>query len=185
MRAVKGFSLVELMIVIAIVAIFMTLAAPSFQEVLNGMRVRSTAEAFNQGLQLARSEAIKRNDRVEFNIASTTGWAVCPSASTAACATAAIIQSKPALESSQNVAVAAMTCPGLTGSTPTKVTFTGLGRQYVDGAGAYNNPDGTAEFCGVGVSAPATQKAYNVLIQPIGFIKMCDPSLAAGTAGAC
>ena len=181
----KGFSLVELMVVIAVAAIFMTLAAPSFQEMLNGMRVRSTAETFNQGLQLARSEAIKRNDRIEFNIDATTGWSVCPSSSAATCATAATIQSKPALESSRNVAVAVTNCPGGAGGTPTKVTFTGLGRQYVDAAGAYNNPDDTAEFCGLAISAPTTQKAYNVVIQPIGYIKMCNPSLAAGTVGAC
>lgn len=181
MRYLKGFSFIELVVVIAIFAVVASMAMPYMEELRVRMKVRSTAEAFNQGLQLARAEAIKRNDRIEFNIVSATGWAVCPSTSTT-CSTAATIQSKAAPESSAGVAVTVNSCSD---GTPTKVTFTGMGRQYVDSSGAYKNPDGTVEFCSLDFSASATSRTYKVVIAPVGMVKLCNPSLAAGSVGAC
>jgi type IV fimbrial biogenesis protein FimT len=60
----KGFSLIELMIVLAVLAISLGLAAPSFQAVINTNRIASAANDVTAAIQLARSEAIRSNRSV-------------------------------------------------------------------------------------------------------------------------
>lgn len=57
-----GFTLTELMIVIAIIAILAVLAVPSFQDTLRAQRVEGAAEALLAALQNAKAEAIKTNN---------------------------------------------------------------------------------------------------------------------------
>jgi len=60
----KGFTLVELMVTIAIAAILLMVAVPSFDDALLNGKLTSQSNAVLSTLQLARSEAIKRNARV-------------------------------------------------------------------------------------------------------------------------
>lgn len=72
----RGFSLIELMVVVAMVAIFASLAAPSFSNFVVGQRVKTTAYDLATSLLLARSEALKRNQTVTVAPTDTTaGWA--------------------------------------------------------------------------------------------------------------
>ncbi len=57
----RGFTLIEAMVVVALITIVSTLAAPSFGSLIGTMRARTAASDLVLDLTLARSEAIKRN----------------------------------------------------------------------------------------------------------------------------
>ncbi len=63
-RCASGFSLIELMVVIAIAAILTGLAGPSILRMLSSNRVQSEASSFVSDLMYARSEAIKHGQSV-------------------------------------------------------------------------------------------------------------------------
>ncbi|MGS1078356.1 GspH/FimT family pseudopilin [Pseudoxanthomonas beigongshangi] len=59
-----GFTLIELLIALAVLAVALTLAAPSFQDLIARNRVTAAANELVASLQIARTEAIRRNKRV-------------------------------------------------------------------------------------------------------------------------
>ena len=75
-----GFTLPELLAVIAIVAIGALIAMPSLRDALVAQRVRAAATDLTSSLLLARSEAIKRRGQVRVEPRTvddwTTGWQV-------------------------------------------------------------------------------------------------------------
>ncbi|MFZ5654843.1 MAG: GspH/FimT family pseudopilin [Pseudomonadota bacterium] len=56
-----GFTLIEMMVTLTLLAILIALVAPSFQGVLRDSRAAALANALVGSLMLARSEAVKRN----------------------------------------------------------------------------------------------------------------------------
>ena len=60
----QGFTLIELLVTIGIAAILLTLAVPSFTSLINANRLTAQANEVVASLQLARSEAVRRNTRV-------------------------------------------------------------------------------------------------------------------------
>lgn len=72
-----GFTLIELMIVIVVVAIFAGIGYPSFQQLLASQRVRAASSSLYDSMMMARSEALKRNANASFVIADlANGWSV-------------------------------------------------------------------------------------------------------------
>ena len=64
-RRAKGFTLVEMMTTILVAAILALLAAPSFVQYVATSRVRNASYDLTTALQIARSEAIKRNAAID------------------------------------------------------------------------------------------------------------------------
>lgn len=81
-RFSRGFTVIELMIVVAILGVLTALAAPNFRPLIERWRVRDAAESLTATLYFARSEAIKRGGGITIdqiappcaNSVATTGW---------------------------------------------------------------------------------------------------------------
>lgn len=64
MKRNHGFTLVELMITVIVIAIVATVAIPNFARVIESTRVTGYSSELVSALNVARSEAIKRGNRV-------------------------------------------------------------------------------------------------------------------------
>ncbi|WP_020146037.1 Tfp pilus assembly protein FimT/FimU [Thioalkalivibrio sp. ALJ15] len=60
----QGFTAIELMVTIGVLAILAMLAAPAFSQMLERQRVIGATNSLLNAMHLARSEALKRNERV-------------------------------------------------------------------------------------------------------------------------
>ncbi|MFD1009229.1 MULTISPECIES: GspH/FimT family protein [Oceanisphaera] len=72
----EGLTLIELLVSVAVVAVLLSVAIPSFHRVSEQQKVRGAGMALYSDFQLARSEAIKRNKDVTvcFNGSGTALW---------------------------------------------------------------------------------------------------------------
>jgi type IV fimbrial biogenesis protein FimT len=190
-------SLIELMVGIAIVAMLFSFAAPSFSTWIQGTQIRTAAEAIQNGLMLARAEAVRRNTTVRFQLTSTldsscalstsgTNWVVSLDDPTGACNSAAsdtdaprIIQARAGAEGSRNASVAA---------TPqSAVVFNGLGR--VTPVPAVNNikidiKNLIGGAC-VADATPGPMRCLQVVVSTGGQVRMCDPKFPSTDPQGC
>ena len=74
-KHLAGFTIIELMLTLAVAAVVLTIGVPSFQGLLERNQLTSNINRFISSLALARSEAIKRNQTV----------VVCPSSNGSSC----------------------------------------------------------------------------------------------------
>lgn len=168
-----GFTLIELMISIALVGVLLTIGIPALRNWILNTQIKTAAESINNGLQLSRAEAVRRNTNVQFTLGVDSGWSVgcvvalgdndgdgvddCP----------AIIQSRAAGETAS--AVLSVTPAGAT-----MITFNGLGR-------VSTNIDASDPISQIeidipeAVMEPAESRELRVMISG-GSVKMCDPS---------
>lgn len=168
-RSMAGMTLVELMIAMALVVLVLLLGMPSFSGMLASLRLRSVAEGMLGGIQMARTEAARRNQSVNFRLDAQDGggWSV-------ALADGSTLQSKSASEGgSVNVQ----------SDLGTTLTFNNLGQRTVPAGGALTfsltNPD--AGDCQP--SGPI--RCLNITVQAAGQARLCDPRRTAPDPQAC
>lgn len=66
-RSSSGFTLIELMVTIAVLAIIVGIAAPSISTQLANQRIKSTASTLENALKEAKVESIIRRQALEFS----------------------------------------------------------------------------------------------------------------------
>jgi len=149
------------MVGIVIVGVLVSLAMPSFQDVLRNSEVRTAAESIANGLQRARAEAVARNTNVQFVLGTGSSWTVSDGTQ---------IDKRDSSEGSKNVTVTALAADL---STPaTTVTFSNLGIVVA-------SADSLAQ---VDLTAAGASQNLRVTIGVGGSARMCDPSLTPGSS---
>jgi type IV fimbrial biogenesis protein FimT len=70
----RGFTLIEMMLAIALLGILVGIAVPAYRDVILNQRVTSATNDLHAALSFARSEAVKRNANVTL-LPAADGWA--------------------------------------------------------------------------------------------------------------
>jgi len=167
----RGFSLIELLIGLALIGILSVMAVPAYQFWIQNVQIRNAAEGVLNGLQLARAEAVRRNALVQliFTTATGSGWTI----STVVGGTE--IQARSANEGSESALVT------ITPLGADRITFNGMGWLATN-----NNGSPTITRIDVASTLVGTEiRALRVTVGAGGVMKMCDPAVAAGDPRAC
>lgn len=168
-----GFTLIEMLVGLAILSLLFMLALPSFTQFLANTQVRNAAESILAGLRNAQSAAIKRNSPVEFVLEPGEGWklrdVLVPAGE--------FIQSQSLVEGAKNSVITATPSDALI------VTFGGLGRIVA-------NQDGgpSLESVEVASASMATARRFRVFTgagAAANAIRLCDRDLPSSDPKSC
>lgn len=171
----RGFTLVEVMVAIALLAFLLLIAYPGFVTMLANLRVRAVADGVLSGLQYARGEALKRNLDITFRLDPATGvgggWQVELPDTT-------LIQQKSAAEGG---AVEAQMVGG-----NVDVVFNNLGRRSLPVAPPANlDIDITNPGVAACETAGGSIRCLRVTVALGGEVRLCDPRRPVGDPQAC
>jgi type IV fimbrial biogenesis protein FimT len=159
-------SLIEVMMVLAILGVVIALAAQGMGDWLLNAQIRTAAESIQNGLQNARNEAVRRNVPVEFVLGTGSAWTV------RLASVGTVVETRTAGEGSKDVVVTA------TPNGATTVSFNGMGQRMTA------NTDGSTVLTTMDIDLPATVLAaektrdLRVVIGLGGQIRMCDPNVS-------
>lgn len=172
-RDARGVTLIELMIGIAILSVLLGIAVPSFRTWVQNGKVRTAAESIQNGLQIARVEAIQRNRPVQFDVrdeGAGGAWTVCiqpePAGACPEPDDASTIQSRTGDEGSS----AAVTVEFEDEDVP--IVFNAAGR--------LRRPEGGTEFLvDTSVLDAVESRELRIIVSPSGSIRICEASFPA------
>lgn len=142
-RRPLGFTIIEILIVVAIVGVLVTIALPNLRDLIVRMQVKKFASDMHASLTLARSEAIKRNAGMQVVPVDSTNWAAGWSVRVQSTGTVLLTQ-----DAYSNISVRAANASYTTATVP-NITFSSTGRET-----------GSA---GAGIAFVAYSPAYTVI----------------------
>lgn len=194
-RRSRGFTLIELVITVALVALLLMAAVPAFSAWIAGAKVRSTAEVLQNGLRLAQSEAATRSRQVVFALTNATPALSATPAQNGSNWYARVL---PLTDSSETAddddyvgGGAFATQAGVTVAGPALLCFNSLGRQ-VNNTSTGLGSDCTAPTSAVEpvvytISKTGADRSLKVQVYLGGKIRMCDAAktLSAGDPDGC
>lgn len=185
MKFQRGISMIEVVVTIAIMGILMAAAMPSVGDWLRNAKVRNTAESIQNGLQLARMEAVRRNRPVSFNLVSSLTNTCALSATSGSWVVSGDANPAGQCAADNSTTVAPQMAA--------KGALTDGGAATVAGWNAANAAATTATFNGFGMLAGASSlrrieitrsdggHPLRVEITTGGVSRLCDPNLIINT----
>ena len=188
----RGFSLVELMVAIALMALLLGWAMPTFGTWMRNAQVRTVSDALQNGLRLAQAEAIRRHRQVVFY---RTGASTCTAATTAdASGNFWVVRTVPLLNGEAAEAVQcgqlADVASSVTIAGATALCFNSGGRQVANADPGIGGTACTLAVSGSNafdVSSSGGDRPLRVLVTLGGSVRLCDPAktLSASTPDGC
>lgn len=177
MRTQSGITLIEFLIAFTLLGVLVALAVPSFRDWMINSQIRTAADSIDNGLKLARSEAVRRNAPVRFRLTSSTdsGWAV--ETYNRDSATWDSYQVRAASEGSTGVTVV---------STQNPVAFVGDGRisPAPSSAITYDLSHGGGSSC-ITTAGDGDMRCLRITVTTGGAVRMCDPALPSTNVSSC
>jgi type IV fimbrial biogenesis protein FimT len=191
----RGFSVVELMIAVAILMFALAVAMPSILDWSRNLAVRNAAESLKGGIEKARQVALRRNADMTFWLVVDSGkvlsdgcalsdtspsWVIAKLDPAGRCGAAPsetaeprIVEKWSAAEGATGVVLATLDEGGAVAS---QLRFNSLGQ--VSAANQLARIDITHEKGG-------DVRPLRLLISRAGGVRLCDPAVAAGDTRAC
>lgn len=188
----RGFTLVELIVAMAVLAILLTLAAPNFSRWIRNTKIRTAAESIQTGLHAARAEALKRNTVVRFQLTDTMDascslsdngphWFISIGNVTGNCDKQASETVAPRIIQSRNGAEAGGNVVSIS-SDQNLLTFNGLGRLTSDPTTMQISSTESGQAC---IADGGSTRCLSVVVTAGGQIRMCDPALSSTDMRGC
>lgn len=181
----KGFTLIELVITLAILAILLALGLRSYRAWIANTKIRTMTDSIQNGLALAKATAISTNSKTQFllttadpvasnmasigtNISATgSNWVIRRYQSGGTYSSADFIQGHSTAEGSSRTLINSGSAP--TGcSFSSNIIFTGIGNI---------SPVPAGNIC-FNVSSSDGDRPLRITVSPGGAVRMCDPQLS-------
>ena len=179
---IRGFTLIEMMMVILVIAVISVLAVPSMKDYIDVSRLKAATEAIAGDLQLARSESVKRNIPiyVNFKADNTTTWCYGIDENTGCDCDLTAPDNANACALSingNNILYATTTKPSVTPNMSSDYQGVELAQVSFNGNTytSFSPTRGTASSGTLKLTA-ANGRILKVIISPIGRIRICTPN---------
>ena len=184
-----GFTLTELMVTVSVMGILMALGLPAMAEWMANSRIRSASESVLTGLQLARSEAIRRNANIRFLLVGTDGgWQIISEAVDAANQPQRCTFNAGTLlqQSATTTANRAISVGAFSNAAATDVSAS---QEFIFGPNGWRSCPNIPVFLALSIDSSAISASQSrnlrIVVQPGGSSRMCDPNVAAPDTRAC
>jgi type IV fimbrial biogenesis protein FimT len=190
---VRGMTLVELVVVMALLVMMLMAAMPSVSTWIRNTQIRNVATGIQNGLQRARAEAMRRNTNVRFSLVSLTDPAVMDDSCALSESGVSWVVSLDSPEGKCSTAVSDSTAPRIldkqaagsggkqvkanaddaAGADATNIVFNGFGRAAT--------ATGIAAITIDNMTSGDDYRVLRIVVGTGGTIRMCEPKITSSS----